>query len=169
MENQMLKLFTDGGCSRKNPSPYGISWAYVAVDENDTIIKQESGAITTESCGKYKASNNLAEMIAAVKALEYAAQNNGDSVILYSDSELTLNRIFKDYSKDGLPNNVVSRLGTAVAKINKLSGILVGGHPSKKELKAGIGKKGLPVSKYNVLCDKLCKEEAKTLLPYEPT
>jgi ribonuclease HI len=165
----MLKLFTDGGCSRKNPSPYGISWAYVAADENDTIIKQDSGAISTALCGKFKASNNLAEMIAAVKALEFAAHTQVQKATLYSDSELTLNRIFKDYSKDGLPKNVTARLGTAVAKINKLDGVLVGGHPSKKELKAGVGKKGLPVSEYNVLCDKLCKEEAKTLLPYEPT
>jgi len=38
--------------------------------------------------------------------------------------------------------------------------VLLGGHPNKKELASWIRKDGLPVSKFNVLCDKLCGERA---------
>ncbi len=169
-------IYTDGGCAKKNPSPYGISWAFLAVDENNTVLHEDSGNISTENCKGYKASNNLAEMVAAIKGLEYVISTfketymplTGTKITLLSDSELTLNRIFKRYSTDKLPNNVVQRLGTAIAKFRVagivLNGSLVGGHPTKKELKAGVDKRGLPVSEHNVRVDFLCKQQNKLLI-----
>ena len=83
---------------------------------------------------------------------------------LFSDSELTLNRIFKNYNKDKLPPSVKTRLGTVFAKVkDRVNGVLVAGHPTKKDLAQGFktkGNKQYPVSKWNVLCDSLCTQEA---------
>lgn len=172
----ITKIYTDGGVCKKNPSPYGLSWGFLSLDENDTVVHEDSGRVTTADCKGYKASNNLAEMIAAIKGLEYVIDSLKETYIpllttyvtLYSDSELTLNRIFKNYSTDKLPKGVVNRLGTVIAKFRvagvTLNGVLVGGHPTKKELKAGVNKKGLPVSEFNVRVDLLCKEQNKLLV-----
>lgn len=174
----MIKaLYTDGGVCLKNPSQYGVSWAFVAVDENDTEVARGSNRITTPDCGRYKASNNLAEMIAAVRALEYAADNAvgvriADTITLFSDSELTLNRLFRRYSTRLLPNNVVTRGEAALSTLGKagilVEPVLLAGHPTKKNLADGFKlKKGksYPVSKWNVLVDGLCTEEAAKLAP----
>jgi ribonuclease HI len=175
----MIQLYTDGGVCRKNPSPYGLSWAFIAVDENGTILHEDSGRISTSDCKGYLASNNLAEMIAAVKALEWVVvfadnmkgMDEPVEFTLDSDSELTLNRIFKNYSIKKLPKNVIKRLGTALACLREL-GVdlqykLLAGHPTKKDLAQGFKeKKGkrYPVSSFNVYVDNLCKKQAKLLL-----
>jgi Ribonuclease HI len=170
-------LYSDGGCCKKNPSPYGISWAFVATDENDEEIYRESGHITTANCKGYKASNNLAEMIAAVKALEYArgnlAGNTLREITLYCDSELTLHTLFLGYSMKRLPRNVIQRMNGVLTAIRigrakHINWILVAGHPTKKDLEQGFkvkNKQKLPVSKYNVECDKMCRIEAAKLVP----
>jgi hypothetical protein len=117
-------------------------------------------------------------MIAVVRALEYVAASlkgtflsqSGSTLMLFSDSELTLNRIFKSYSNAKLPSNVVKRLGTALATLKtagiKVEPILLAGHPTKADLAQGFKtKKGkrYPVSLWNVRVDKACKEQAKLL------
>jgi ribonuclease HI len=174
-----INLYTDGGVSQSNPSPPngGISWAFIAVDENGTIIHEESGRISTSDCKGFLASNNLAEAIAVVRALEWAViffenMKAMDEVIefeLFSDSELTLNRAFKGYSVKKLPTNVVERLGTALASLKdtKLSYQLLAGHPTRKDLKQGFKeKKGkrYPVSSFNIYVDSLCKKQSKLLI-----
>jgi hypothetical protein len=69
---------------------------------------------------------------------------------------------------DKLPNNVKER---ALAVLEKLTGRvgyeLCAGHPTKKDLVAGFKiKKGksYPVSKFNVLVDKLCSAQSKKLI-----
>src|SRR5689334_7039056 len=109
-----LELYTDGGCSIKNPSPHGIAWAFVVVekfvDQSGVILHQESGAISTQQCGKFPATNNLAEMIAAVKGLEYIKRVFPETKVdWYTDSELTRNRLLGGYSIEKLPKNVVER------------------------------------------------------------
>jgi ribonuclease HI len=171
----MIKaIYTDGSTSWKNPSPYGVAWSFVAVDENDREVHREVGIVKTDDCKGFKASNNLVEMLAAIKGLEFAyARSDRSSVIrLYSDSELTINRLFNHYSVKLLPKNVVER-GNAVLVNFKLervniTPVLLAGHPTKKDLSQGFKvKKGkqYPVSKWNVLCDKLASEAAQTLIP----
>jgi hypothetical protein len=98
--------------------------------------------------------------------LEYIRRVFPDNeVVLYSDSELTLKRLFEGYSMEKLPKNVQERAWDVLLHFDgRIGRTLVGGHPTKKELKAGVNKKGLPVSQFNVLVDKLCKEECKKLL-----
>jgi ribonuclease HI len=174
----MIKyLYTDGSTPLKNPSPVGITYAFLVVDTSGIVIHEESGHLKTKDCGTYLASNNLAEMIAAVKALEYVAENikeADEKVTLCTDSELTAFRMFRGYSIAKLPKNVCSRLGTAFASIEE-AGItldfqLLAGHPTRADLAQGYKeKKGrqLPVSLYNVRVDKMCKDESKLLTSNE--
>lgn len=183
----MIKnLYCDGSTAFKNPSPYGIAWAFIVTDENDEKIYEEAGVVTAQNCKGFKASNNLAEMLAAVKALEYAS-NNLDYIIrvsvgpaeltLYSDSELTLNRLFRGYSMKLLPKNVQDRATAVVSKIKRdyyvhLQPVLLAGHPTKKQLAEGFKTKNnwnYPVSKWNVECDKLCSDAARKLIPSDGT
>lgn len=46
----------------------------------------------------------------------------------------------------------------------KIKFVLLDGHPTRAQLAAGIGKRGHPVSIYNVQCDKLCGETAENHL-----
>lgn len=81
-----LKVFTDGA-SRGNPGPAGIG--VVIIDGNKKIEISQLIGITT---------NNVAEYKAVIAALKKAIELQGDSVELYSDSELLvrqLNGIYK--------------------------------------------------------------------------
>lgn len=168
----VLRIYSDGGVAKMNPSPYGITWAFVVVGEDDSMLYEASGRIATADCKGYKASNNLAEMIAAVKGLEYAVEYaekfSPASVELFSDSELTLNRLFKAYSMVKLPKNVEQRAKSVLATLGQLvSGTLVAGHPTKNDLVQGFKLKNgkrLPVSKWNVLADSLCAFQSKLLV-----
>ena len=67
-----IVIYTDGAC-RGNPGPGG--WGVVIIEDN----------IETELCGKEdKTTNNIMEMTAAIKALEYF--NKKKDIILYTDS-----------------------------------------------------------------------------------
>jgi ribonuclease HI len=174
-----IELYTDGGCAGANPSKVGIAWAFCVVEREEVpgtsswgnpkyiVLHKESGALTKDQCGKFSPTNNLAEMIAAVRGLEYCKRVFPDApILLFSDSELTLKRLFEGYSMEKLPKNVQQRAWDVTLHFNgRLGKVLVKGHPTKKELSAGQSKDGkYPVSEFNVLADKLCKEECKKLL-----
>jgi len=168
-------IYTDGGCLLKNPSPYGGMWSWCAVDTLDArplikniivggvnseqkIIAHDSGLVQVRAGQLF--TNNNAEMIAAVKALE--AMPDGWTGVLYSDSEVTLGRLFKNHALNGLAPNVVERMRAVLKRVGKVKGVLLQGHPTRADLATGIGKKrGLPVSVHNVFCDNECKRLAK--------
>jgi len=167
-------VYTDGGVLAHNPSQFGAMWCWVAVptldtrplvkhliaggvNAADTAIAHDSGLVLIKP-GKLITNNN-AEMIAAVKALE--AMPEGWCGNLYSDSEVTLGRLFKNHALNGLAPNVVERMRAALRRAGEVKGILLQGHPTQADLEVGIGaKRGLPVSKHNVFCDKECKRLA---------
>jgi len=101
-KGDVLKIYTDGA-SRGNPGP--SAWAFIFV-KGEEIIYSES-----EYLGK--ATNNVAEYTAVIKALEKAVEYTRWNVEIYSDSELIINqlnrkwRIKKDHLKD-LHKKVVS-------------------------------------------------------------
>ena len=71
MENKII-IYTDGAC-KGNPGPGG--WGAVIIDNNNEI----------ELFGKKEnTTNNIMEMTAAIKALEYFKNNK--KIILYTDS-----------------------------------------------------------------------------------
>jgi ribonuclease HI len=164
-------VYTDGGCVLKNPSDVGGTWAWVAVeslfilgasptaggiDSTAKLVKYASGFIPNYL--NVKLTNNVMEYVAVVYALE--AMSDGWSGTVYSDSEITLGRVFGTWRNKGLEPRLIERKERALKRLGVVKGEHVDGHPTKKQLLSGIGKRGNPVSKWNVLADKLCNQES---------
>jgi ribonuclease HI len=157
----VVALYADGGVIKKNPSPFGGTWAWCAVDSNGNRVIESSGVVpATET---RTVSNNHTEQIAITLALE--AMPGGWSGTVYSDSMIALGRVFKGWKENNLPKNISERSKKAVSRLGKIETVLLQGHPTKADLERGIGKKrGYPVSAHNVKCDQLCGEAAKKFL-----
>jgi hypothetical protein len=87
---------------------------------------------------------------------------------VYSDSQVTIGRFSGTYKKfNGIPYELkqfYQKIKDTFMYWGKIKFILVGGHPTLKELSSGKNKKGIPVSKHNVWCDKACQAVAKEYL-----
>lgn len=153
----IVALYTDAGCAGRNPAP-AITWAFCAVDENNELVYKESGVV--EAPAGRTLTNNFAELCAAIKALEYVG--NDWSGTLFTDSAVTQGRISSNWALKNIPPNMVRRLNAVVKRSGKLETVLVQGHPTKAELKTGIGRNGDPVSIWNVKCDQLCNVQSKS-------
>lgn len=178
----VVELYCDGGVVLKNPSPYGGTWAWVAVDENGEVVKEDSGFVPAPE-GR-PVSNNHTEQIAIIKGLE--AMEPGWSGTVLSDSMIALGRVFQSWRTKNLPDNIIKRTREALMRVGNPKTVLLKGHPTKKELERGTHTKRfktyekgpkivwkdieIPVSIHNVRCDELCGLEAwkvKERLMYE--
>ncbi len=84
--SKTLEIFTDGACSG-NPGPSGLG-----------VVVKEKGKIVRElSLGIGDATNNIAEYMAIVYALQEALIMHAENVYLFTDSELACNQINKIY------------------------------------------------------------------------
>ena len=161
------RVYVDGGCVKSNPSRIGGTWAVVALrpeDIQDDPHWTASGSVTPAQIGMETVSNNVAELIAAIEALERLPDKWTGT--LYTDSKVTMLRLTVPGTKmNGVPLAIEERLKKALLRTPLLQSqvVLLNGHPTKKELESGIGKRGLPTSKWNVLADSLCGEEADKL------
>lgn len=174
----IVSVYCDGGVVSKNPSEIAGTWAYCFVgggrniidntpvvnglDYGKPVLKIESGIIYSAN---EKVTNNITEYLAALNALE--ALPSGWSGNFCSDSQVTLGRLFDDWKNNNLPTRYVSRAREALGKLGTINPVLVDGHPSKKQLAAGKGKRGHHVSLFNVMCDQACgtrSEEAKQII-----
>ncbi|TVQ24926.1 MAG: ribonuclease HI [Spirochaetaceae bacterium] len=83
MSDDVLNIFTDGGC-HGNPGPGG--WAYVIV-ENDRTFEQYGHASNT--------TNNRMELLAVINALLAAKEriNDGGAAAVHTDSQYVRNGI----------------------------------------------------------------------------
>lgn len=163
----MLKLYTDGGVISKNPSPIGGTWAWCLV-RDDCLVRRDSGVVihtATISFPEGLVTNNQTELFAVVQGLSQLCIE--DVVEVCSDSAVTLGRIFKNFAFSNIPFWMKSALEIEKERLvhfSKFTYTQLDGHPTKAHLLAGIGKRGNPVSKWNVLCDKLCNEAAQRFL-----
>ena len=153
--------YSDGGVIGRNPSPIGGTWAYVLVDASGEPITQASGVIPAEPGSTV--SNNVAELVAALRAL--AALPGGWAGTFYSDSQVTIGRIFWGWAWRGLPLAWQERAHQIRARLGAVQPVLLQGHPTQVDLARGVGsKRGLPVSPHNVTCDRLCQEAGRAYL-----
>ena len=83
-----LKIFSDG-CSRGNPGQAGIG--YLIYDERGKIISERSCKIGIRT-------NNEAEYIAVIRALEEAIRLGAAEVEVFSDSELLVKQVRGEYA-----------------------------------------------------------------------
>jgi ribonuclease HI len=153
-------VYADGGVIGVNPSPIGGTWAYVHVDAGGEVIARDSAVVTPRSSVPL-ITNNLTEMIALVRAL--AALPAGWSGHVYSDSQITLGRLFLGWKMNGIPPMLVKQGADALERLDlpNVQWTLLDGHPTKAQLAIGKGKRGNPVSIHNVACDKECGRLAR--------
>lgn len=167
----MSILYSDGGCINRNPSPYGGTWAYVLVDDDDETIIQTAHGYVPRSHMDGDVTNNQMEFHAIIHGL-LRIPNPENLKEVRSDSNITLGRIFKDWSITNIPDWILEERKLALKRYKTrnwtnmlmLKYTLLDGHPTQAQLEAGIGKREHPVSKWNVLCDKLCNDEAQEFL-----
>ncbi len=155
------ELWVDGGVIGSNPSKTGGTWA-ICITCRGKFVRHWSGTVTPEEFGIETISNNLTELLAAVKGLSQMAPDWDGTI--YTDSKITLLRITNSTKFNGIPNSL--RLETLnLRRGRKWQARLVAGHPTLKELESGVAKRnGLPVSPFNVWCDQECQRLAREFL-----
>ena len=154
-----MHLYVDGGIIGRNPSVIGGTWAFVAVSGGGPI-HEASGVVRPADVKLPVVTNNITELLAVTEALEWAAKPKENlhvgSVIVFTDSFVTLCRLTRAKTKwGGVPHSIRDRFLAARRAIPVVKGMLVEGHPTKEQLRVGMGPNG-PASPYNVRCDQLC-------------
>lgn len=152
-------LYCDGGCVKANPSPIGGTWAFVIVSKEGEEQMRGSGFISASQVGLPYVTNNYTELLAAVEGLEQMPEG-WDGFVL-TDSNVTRCRILPSCPNpkmNGIPVDLQRRLTFCKNRLGRYGVILLSGHPTKNQLAEGFGKHHLPVSKWNVLCDDLCRK-----------
>jgi ribonuclease HI len=168
----MLSLYADGGVIKKNPSRIGGTWAWCLVNEANERVKEASGHVTPAQLSQHEltnfevVTNNVTELLAVILGME--ALEAGWGGIIYTDSMVTLRRINKKAVKPpgmaGVPTFLVRRLAASQCRLGDYTTILLGGHPTRKELADGKRRDGLPCSPHNCYCDRLCGATGKKFL-----
>lgn len=82
-----IKIFTDGA-SRGNPGPAALG--VVAYDEEDQCLLSHKEVLGEQT-------NNYAEYMAVIRALELATQKGWQEVTIYCDSQLLVRQMLGEY------------------------------------------------------------------------
>lgn len=85
--DRVVKIYTDG-CSRGNPGPAGIG--ILIINNDGREIKRISEYIG-------KATNNIAEYRAILRAVNECESRKIDEAMFFTDSELVVNQLNKSY------------------------------------------------------------------------
>ena len=161
--HHIAAVYTDGGIIGPNNGAKAGTWAFCYVDAEGKRIYSDSGLLIagqgdTAECEYI--GNNLTELYAMVRALE--ALPVGAMPHIYSDSKNTLGRMFRYWSlKGGVTHEIRERVLRLRRRTFELGCTLLDGHPTPKQLEEGRGKRGGPVSKWNVWCDKECNRQRR--------
>jgi ribonuclease HI len=161
-------IFADGGCVQANPSPFGGTWAWAHVDAAGRRVDADSGLYV--ACGaagctlprhwpEPLVTNNQMELAALILGLE--ALPDGWSGTVYSDSQISLRLLFGGARLNELPASLIQRGSAVLQRLGRCEAIRLDGHPTRRQLATGVGKRGGPVSIQNVFCDAECTRQAR--------
>lgn len=156
------ELYVDGGVVSVNPSPIGGTWAVVLVESETEEYQCLSGFVDPVTIGSPFVSNNQTEMLAMLKGMNQLPSDFQGTI--YSDSQVTIGRVSMGWKWKNIPqymHEIYQHHRKRLVHWDKIKFVLLDGHPTKAQLFDGIGKRGHPVSKWNVMCDKLCNDRAK--------
>lgn len=164
----MIKIFTDGGVIKRNPSPIGGTWAFHAVMPSwDNYRNEDSGIIPGTQDNPV--TNNQTELFAIIQALKWIPTKSLVTYCICSDSQISLGRVFFGWAMSNISIDMQTELENELYRLSdvKIKQELYAGHPTKKQLERGWNdKKNLPVSKWNVHCDEMCRQEAEKYLAF---
>jgi ribonuclease HI len=168
-EQEFVAVYADGGCIQSNPSPIGGTWAFCLVDAEGKRIREHGGILEPKCFESGLVSNNNSELYALVKAI--LSLPLGWEGTIYSDSHVSLLRVFRNAKMNGVPDWLAETTGLARARLKhlKFKYVLLDGHPTKAQLATGKGKRGNPCSEHNVFCDKKCTEVGKAYVEKQKT
>ena len=154
-------MYADGGVIGKNPSEVGGTFAFCYVTENGGRLTGIGGHVTPDEIGLPRVTNNVTEFLALLLALEQLP--DGWAGPVYTDSEITSCRFSKGRRSkfNGVPDALRDRLFAVMDRLGQYVVGLLAGHPNKRELAAGRRADGMPVSLFNVWCDKRCAVAAE--------
>jgi ribonuclease HI len=157
-EMKIKSVYADGGVIGSNPSAIGGTYAYRLIEEDGQLGHYIDGAfVLTARENGGPVTNNQTEMLAVLSALELVPDDWAG--ILYSDSQVTLGRVFMGWKWANVPQFMHEKYKAIRARLTHFEDIrftLLDGHPTKAQLQAGKGKRGGPVSEHNVWCDHAC-------------
>lgn len=167
MEQEILAVYADGGVLGKNPSSIGGTWAWCHVSVGELVVPVVSTCIVARAAdyifphhlGAETITNNVSEYVALLRCLQ--ALPEGWSGPVYSDSAITLGRFGMGWRHENVPGILEVEMHEARQRLGKLTWNLLDGHPTRKQLEAGVGKRGGKVSSFNAWCDARCTELAK--------
>lgn len=174
---EIVGVYADGGLLSPNPSPQGGMWAWCHVDALGGRIARASGIMLAydplreapKAEGETwpiwplpEVSGNAMELVAMILALEALPPFWSGNV--YSDSEVTMARMFRGAPMGNVPREWIARAAEAIHKGGPYTPILLAGHPSRRDLAQGFrdkraeggGSRRYPVSEHNVWCDQAC-------------
>lgn len=173
-DTKAIGLAVDGGLVGLNPARAG-TYAYVAFNEAGEALWGGSGIVMPQckvptECfygdviypveGLNHITNNITELIALINGV-MSLPMDFDGII-YSDSFVTLCRMFKGGSMNGVPQNLRNIARMVYHQQTKyIRCMLLDGHPNPNQLIAKVGKRGRAVSEWNKWCDQQCTALAK--------
>jgi hypothetical protein len=162
--NRPHAVYSDGGLCGASPSLVGGSFAFCHVSGYGDRTVEGVGHVRHPYAGLPFVSCNLTEFVGLLCGLELCPTDwNGTA---YTDSLNTI-RAFRDTPDDKRPKHLPAPLwARRTAVLNRLGDVryvLLSGHPTRKELAAGVSGEGRPVSPHNVYLDALCTREATYL------
>lgn len=151
----VASAYSDGGTIKTNPAPAGV-WAFAHVDGDGVVVRAESGRLAAAFFGLPSVTSNLMEFYAALLAVE--SLPGGWRGELCTDNGCVAERVRNPAGNfRGVPSQLVARW-RSVLSLLAVTPVLLGSHPTKDELRQGVGRDGRPVSRFNVLCDAMCRE-----------
>ena len=145
---KIVDLYADGGVIKKNPSTIGGTYAFVLVWKGQEL-ESESGVLTPKAMGKPAVTNNQMELYAVMCGVAWARDEGLKIEHIYSDSQVTLGRLYKNWKLNGIPLWMEISFNVLKYDIHKTRGVYVRGHNGDK---------------WNEMCDQLCRQEAENFL-----
>ncbi len=147
----MIEIYTDGSCLG-NPGHGG--WAFVVV---------QGDGVTSNYDNSYgKTTNNIMELTAVIRAMQYSEHKSYDNVRIFSDSMYVINGVTSWLAK-WRSNGWQSSTGGAVKNIQlwqELAALLEGSVKFEFE-----HVKAHSTNFYNNMVDKLAREAAEGITP----
>ena len=150
----MIDIFCNGTTIINNPSQYGGAWSYVTI-EDGKVKTANDGIITTEQAGQ-PITNNFIELYAALLAIESAPCYH--QITLYTTSKVTMLRLKRKAAMNGIPQTIIDRLEKQ--KITQRFKVeLASDRKALREIAKTKNNQGRTVSKWNLYCYDICKEQ----------
>lgn len=173
--SEVVAVFADGGVLRRNPSPLGGMWAYCHTDARGLMVASRAGVIVpsgaptlglAEPMGGAEVTNNQTEFLAVLTGLE--ALPDGWIGHVFTDSQVTITRWTAEPADGLVPKGIPlawwDRKRAVLRRLGGLSWHRLDGHPTREQLRTGIGKRGGTVSVHQVWCDTACTEVGRDYL-----